>query len=140
VRSALLAAALLSSAALSAHELHYELARDAAVVLRLHYANGQAFAYEAYELYRGEESTPYQVGRTDAVGRVAFVPGVTAEWRIKAYSEDGHGIDRHIDVTPAGTGLRGGSLIERYPRAVIGVSVILGLFGLYQLLLSRRKG
>jgi nickel transport protein len=68
-----------------------------------------------------------------------FRPDRAGTWRVKAFSEDGHGAD--LSLT---TGAQGGiesadrSLFERHSRLVVGVSIIFGIFGLVSLY-ARRK-
>jgi nickel transport protein len=136
---------LLWTGAATAHEVHHAIARADAVVVRLSYADGQPFAYEKYELYAVGKDVPAQVGNSDALGRVVFVPGEVKDWRLKSYSADGHGVDlRFAAPAPVG-GLSG--LPEpaapaepgRATRIVLGLSLLFGLFGLLQLFLRRRK-
>jgi nickel transport protein len=124
----------------AAHDLQHSIEEDAAVTVKLFFADGNEFSFESYEVYRAGEETPFQVGRTDARGRVVFVPDRAGTWRVKAFSEDGHGAD--LSLT---TGAQGAiesaerSLFERYSRLVVGVSIIFGIFGLVGLF-ARKKG
>jgi len=123
-----------------AHEVHHTIESAGAVVFRLDYADGKPFSYEAYELYPAGKDVPAQVGRTDAEGRVVFLPGETRQWRIRAFSADGHGVDMRFESpavasqpTAATVGFNRSSLI------LSGLSLLLGGFGLYQLFLRNRK-
>jgi nickel transport protein len=126
-----------------AHEVHVETARQPAAVLRLTYADGEPFAFEAYELYLPGREIPEQVGRTNAHGQIVFLPGQQLTWRVKAFSADGHGIDQRMEFTPtsaAGTAAPVAS--ARPPRAWLlaaGLGILFGLFGLVQLFLRRRQ-
>jgi nickel transport protein len=125
----------------AAHEVHHDIAAAGAVVVRLSYADGKPFAYEKYELFPDGQEVPVQVGNSDAQGRVVFIPGEIANWRLKAYSADGHGVDLKFaapgtqavaaSATPAGP--------DRVTQMLIGLSFLFGLFGLVQLFLRRRK-
>lgn len=132
--------ALSAAAPAWAHEVLHGVERAAAVVVSLTYADGTPFAYESYEIFLEGASVPCQVGRTDEKGRVAFLPDRDGRWRIKAVSDDGHGVEFSFEAT-AGGGVRGagGSLFERYGRLLIGVAFIFGLFGLLQLFHRRRE-
>jgi hypothetical protein len=61
-----------------AHDLQHEIGEGEAVSVRLFYADGSDFAFESYEVYRAGEEVPFQVGRTDLLGRVVFLPTVRA--------------------------------------------------------------
>jgi len=131
---------LLSGGPALAHELQYVVGEGPAVSVRLSFAGGDEFSFESYEIYRAGEKTPFQVGRTDRYGRLVFLPDRPGTWRIKVFSEDGHGLD--FDIT---TDARGGveradrPLVERYLRLVVGVALILGIFGLLSLFARRRQ-
>ncbi len=129
-----------STLSTAAHDLQYTVVGGQAVVIKLFYADNTPFTFESYEIYRDAEKLPYQVGRTDQLGRIAFLPDAAANWRIKAISEDGHGLDFKLS-TDAAAALAGSDkpAVERYSRIVIGVGLILGLFGFLSLYLKRKK-
>jgi nickel transport protein len=123
----------------TAHDLQHRIEESEAVSIRLFFADGSPFDFESYEVYRAGEEVPFQVGRTDAKGRVVFLPDRAGTWRIKAFSEDGHGADFSFS-----TGVKGEAgdadqpLLERHLRIIVGVSVIFGCFGLVTLFRGRR--
>lgn len=43
-------------------------------MIRLFYVDNTPFTFEGYEIYRDSEKLPFQVGRTDTQGRIAFLP------------------------------------------------------------------
>jgi len=124
----------------AAHDLRHSIEEGAAVTVKLFFADGNGFSFESYEVYHAGEEIPFQVGRTDALGRIVFLPDRAGSWRIKAFSEDGHGADFSLT-----TGAQGGvetadrSFFERHSRLVVGVSIIFGIFGLVDLFVRRRK-
>ncbi len=122
-----------------AHEVHATLEPAGAVSVRILYADGKPFAFEAYEVWPAGGQAPIQVGRTDARGRALFVPEGAGPWRLKAHSADGHGIDTRIDTAAAapgapltGTGPNRASLI------LFGLSILLALFAFIQLWLRKK--
>ncbi len=131
---------LLSAGVASAHEVKVEQTTSPAAVIRLAYADGQAFAFEAYELYLAGKETPAQVGRTDAEGRVVFLPGQIGEWRLKAFSADGHGVDRRLTVAPMGAAPVSPTIDSpaRWSLLLAGLGTIFGIFGLIQFM-QRKK-
>lgn len=142
MRAAVLLCALLAGPA-AAHEIVLEQALATANVFSLHYADGKPFAYEAFELYLPGSEVPVQVGRTDAQGRVVFVADGRPVWRLKAYSADGHGVDREIRVDSAALAgaVQDGADSAGVPRGWLlagGLGVIFGLFGLLQLFIGRK--
>jgi len=121
------------------HDLQHTAVPAQALVIQMHYADGSPFAFESYEVYRDGEKVPQQVGRTDKAGRIAFLPDGPATWRVKAFSEDGHGLDMRVDSGAGGTvEAADRPLFDRFTRIAVGVAVILGLFGALKLFYRRR--
>lgn len=125
--------------AAQAHEVHHRIAATEAVVIALSYANGQPFAYEKYALTPAGQNAPMQVGNTDAQGRIVFVPGATAKWRLTATSADGHGVVFEFDVPTITSSAdeADGAKTPRWLLAGFGLSLIFGLFGLFQLFMRK---
>lgn len=128
---------------LNAHEIIQNVTRGNAVVITLSEPNGSPFSYESYEVYREGEETPYQTGRTDALGRIVFLPDRQGTWRVRAFSEDGHGIDTRIQAGPADAP-DGASKnpeawgADRYGKVTLGIFVILVAFAVALAILRRR--
>ena len=125
----------------AAHEINHVVAAVNAVSVSLTYADGSPFAYEKYELYAQGKSSPVQVGKTDDYGRVTFMADDVGQWRLKAYSADGHGIDFRF-ASPAAlqpnTSEADKPVPNRLSLMLFGLGLILSIFGLYQLL-GRKK-
>lgn len=136
----LLAAWLAASPMAWSHDLQYTVTQGQAVVVRLHYADDTPFSFEVYEIHPEGDKLPVQVGRTDAQGRIAFLPDKAGRWRIKAISEDGHGLDFTLSTDAAASVASSEKPVcERYGRILSGVALILGLFGIINLYLKRRN-
>jgi nickel transport protein len=123
-----------------AHDLQHSIDERTAVSVKLLFADGSDFDFESYEVYRAGDEIPYQVGRTDAQGRVVFLPDRAGTWRIKAFSEDGHGADFSF-TTGAMNDIQEANkpFLERHLRIIAGVSVIFGVFGLVALFGRRAR-
>jgi nickel transport protein len=123
-----------------AHDLEHSIDEGRAVSVKLFFADGSEFDFESYEVYRAGDEIPFQVGRTDALGRVVFLPDRAGTWRIRAFSEDGHGADFSFASGVEG-GVQAGDepFLDRHLRLIAGVSAIFGLFGLI-VLFTRRGG
>jgi nickel transport protein len=139
----LLALALAVPLGARAHEVLHELRRDSAVALRAYFADGEVLAYAPYELWSpADPDIPYQKGRTDRAGWLAFVPDVAGEWRVKVTGADGHGLDLRIDAAP-GTAPTGGaapvSTLAFVLRPLVGLTAILGVFAVL-VVVQRRRG
>jgi nickel transport protein len=136
----LIAALLCLARPAAAHDLQYSVSGGQAVVIRLFYVDDKPFTFEGYEIYRSGEKLPYQVGRTDSQGRIAFLPDRAGAWRIKAISEDGHGLDFTLKTDAAAQVASSDKpVFERYGRIVVGIAVILGLFGFLSLYVKKKK-
>jgi nickel transport protein len=132
-----LPAALLAGA-LQAHSLNHNAQAGNAVIVELRYGDGSPFSYEHAEVYRPGEAVPFLAGRTDANGRLAFAPDRAGEWRVRAFSEDGHGGEFTVAagsdasvIAPVagGLGVLGG--------LALGLSLLFGAFGIWSLFLRR---
>lgn len=122
----------------AAHEVQYELKPASATVVQLRYADGQAFAFEAYEVSLPGDDRPVQVGRTDAEGRLLILPS-SAELRVRAFSADGHGVEFKLNPTLGGEATAPGTGNGRNARLVLGAGILLALFGLGQLFVRRNN-
>lgn len=128
------------SGAAAAHAVHHHIAATSAVSVALTYADGSPFAYEKYELYPDGKDMPVQVGNTDAAGHVVFLPGETKQWRLKAFSSDGHGVNLRFEPPAVqGNTAAAESGPNRTTLALLGLGLILAAFGSYQLFLNRRQ-
>ncbi|MFY9261002.1 MAG: ABC transporter permease [Gallionella sp.] len=122
-----------------AHEVKVEISKQGAVVVRLTYADGKPFAFEAYEIYQPSKAVPVQVGRTNAKGQIVFLPGAQTEWRVKAYSADGHGIDKMLKVEAGGgSSSIGDSDLPRPLALLASLGIVFGVFGVIQLFFRRK--
>jgi len=135
-----LALCVLSPGLASAHDLQHSIGEGAAVSVKLYFADGTEFSFESYELYRAGDEIPFQVGRTDVQGRVVFIPDRAGTWRLKVFSQDGHGTDLSF-TTGGADGVQDANrpFLERHLRLVVGISLIFGVFGLVDLFLRRRR-
>lgn len=121
------------------HEVRHVVETAGAVVLRLNYADGRAFAFEAYEIYPSGAATPWAVGRSDAQGRVIFLPPAEGEVRLRAFSADGHGLDLELKLPRTAAAVASKDIEDRGAKLMFGAGVLLALFGLVQLVLRRKR-
>lgn len=125
---------------LFAHDVKWDVSRQqSGIVLAIHYGDGTLFAFEQYEVFAPGTDIAFQVGRTDALGRVVFVPDREGAWKVKFVSDDGHGGEALVPVDKEGTAtVQRLSLFQQFGPAISGAGLILGLTGLYMLLKARR--
>lgn len=129
------------NSAVFCHEVNYRIDQNNSYIVEIYYADGTKFSYESYEIYRpGEEEKPFQVGRTDEKGRVCFLPDREGKWKIKAFTEDGHGINVFIDVKEGlNISVKKIGFFERFSKPVFGVGVLLIIFSLLNIYVRRRR-
>jgi len=125
-----------------AHSINY-LVEQKGMAIRAYYSENDPAAYSQYELYGPGDKEPHQIGRTDKNGYVAFVPDRPGIWKLQLWGESSHGyhgVTTEINVDK-NLGLESFSkpLVATYTKFVTGISLIIGLFGLYALWLSRKR-
>ncbi|MBM3392026.1 MAG: ABC transporter permease [Betaproteobacteria bacterium] len=122
-----------------AHEVQHAIAAESAVSVRLTFADGQPFSFEAFEVYAAGSDKPHAVGRTDAQGRAVFVPPDTGELRLRAFAADGHGVDIKFDPPRGGEAVAAVVPEDRGAKLMFGAGLLLALFGILQLFVRRKK-
>ena len=134
---------LVSSPAL-AHTVDYQIDGKQSVVVTVRLAEDPA-SYSEYELFPPDSAeTPFQLGRSDAHGRIVFVPDKPGLWRLKVSADSQHGLHgKEIEITvdeQMVAQLDTRPLVSTHTRLVVGVSILFGLFGLISLLRSKKSG
>ncbi len=124
------------------HSIHYEV-QQKGVSVRVFYEKDNPASYSEYELFGPEDKEPHQIGRTDKNGFLSFLPDRPGVWKIKVWGESSHGfhgvtIDVKVDQSLQ---LESFSkpLVATYTKLLVGISLIVGLFGAYALWNSRKK-
>lgn len=135
---------LLMPGVASAHEVLHTVERGKAIAVKAYYADGEALAYTEYQIFSpADPKIPYQKGRTDRVGYVAFVPDVPGKWRVTIADTTGHGLDVEVDAAvssqPAGTPSQTVATWAFAVRPVLGVLLIAALFALLVFIYRRKK-
>ena len=134
---------LFSTDKLSAHGTGYRRSELRAVALEFMYSTGEKMSYREAKVYSPkDEKYAFQSGRTDEVGRFAFVPDVAGTWRVIVRDEEGHQCTAEIEITADDedkalsheeVGLYGGR--ELLVRSLLGVSII---FNISMLIMRKR--
>ena len=125
-----------------AHSIHYEL-QQKGISAKIFYAAKDPASYSEYEVYGPSDNQPYQIGRTDRAGVLSFLPDRPGLWKIKVLGESAHGFHGVTTEIKVDQDLHLESfrkpLAAAYTKLVTGISLIIGLFGIYALILSRKK-
>ncbi|MCU0254992.1 MAG: DUF4198 domain-containing protein [Acidobacteria bacterium] len=131
--------AVLLAGAGHAHSLVHTAQTGSALVVELRYGDGSPFSYEAAEVFRPGETVPFLAGRTDANGRLAFVPDRPGEWRVRAFSEDGHGGDFRVAAAADPSSPPPAAGLSTVGGLAVGLSILFGLFGLWSLFVRKKS-
>jgi nickel transport protein len=133
---------LLSTPILNAHTVNYEI-QQKGIAVRIFYGAEDPASYSEYEIFGPGDKLPHQTGRTDKNGFVSFVPDRQGIWKVKVLGESTHGfhgmttevkVDKDFNLESFKK-----PLAATYTKLVTGISLIIGLFGIYALLRSRKN-
>ncbi|WP_456401691.1 hypothetical protein [Persephonella sp.] len=81
------------------HSVELTVNKSNAVSIKIYYSNGEPFSYEKYEIFSPEDEViPFQTGFTNRYGVITFIPDLEGEWKVKVFSEDGHGVVETIRI------------------------------------------
>jgi nickel transport protein len=144
VRRAFLVLVLLGVAGPArAHEVLHTVERGKAIAVKAYFADGEALAYAEYQVFSpADRKIPYQKGRTDRAGYLAFVPDPPGKWRVVITDATGHGLDIEVDAGKALSAVTPKAAVSSWAfaaRPVLGVLVIVTLFGLLVFIYRRKK-
>ena len=122
-----------------AHGLHHTVLEGGKGV-EARYDSEQPMAYcEAKVFSPTNTKTEFQEGLTDGNGRFMFYPDATGVWHITVDDGMGHMLKAEIPVHDGMQSSAAAAPRMSHPHAaVLGVSLIFGLFGFYSLFFSRR--
>jgi nickel transport protein len=125
-----------------AHTIHYAV-EPKGMTVRIFYAANDPASYAEYELAGPGDALPYQTGRTDRNGCVSFLPDRPGVWQVKVLGESAHGfhgVTIEVKVDQA-LGLESFSkpLVATHTRLITGLSLIVGIFGIYAYWRSRKR-
>ena len=125
----------------SAHEVLHSIEHGKAIAVKAYFADGEVLAYTEYQVFSpADAKIPYQKGRTDRAGYVAFVPDQPGKWRVKISDTTGHGLDLEVDTTGQVAAKSGAVASWAFAlRPILGVVIVATIFSAL-LLFYRRNG
>mgnify|MGYP007101824793 CR=1 FL=1 len=86
---------------LFAHGVGYREASEKSVALEFFYSTGEKMSYREARVFSPKDSQfAIQTGRTDELGRFAFIPDCEGMWRVIVRDEEGHQANAEINITP----------------------------------------
>ncbi len=123
----------------SAHGVDGEAVHGCGIIVTAEYDTGEPMSYAKVEIYAPNSKLKFQGGRTDRNGRFCFIPDTKGNW--KAVVNDGIGhrlelailVNNHMETVSSrhnNNKLVPGSL-SRYEKALIGLSIIFGVSGIF---------
>lgn len=142
MKNFLFAFLLLGATSLFAHIVQYNVGQKA-IYVSIFFDKEHISSWSKYELYAPEASLPYQQGRSDTNGVIAFLPDRAGKWRLDVHAGSDHGEHfQHIeldineamiikDVTKP--------LYSKYGAIISGIGLIFGFFGLLYGWINRPK-
>ncbi len=132
-------AALLAAPSAGAHEVLHEVERGRAVAVRAYESDGEALAGARYEVYSpADPASPWQAGRTDRNGWLAFVPDAAGKWRVRVVEDAGHGLDVLVD-TAAPVSSAPPSTAALVLRPLLGLAAVGAVFAVLVVVARRRR-
>jgi nickel transport protein len=125
-----------------AHSIEYQV-ENRGISARFFFLPNDPANYSGYEIFGPGDKIPYQKGRTDKNGVVAFLPDRPGKWTIKVIAESdhgGHAASVDIDV-------KEGLLMESFSKPLvalhakffIGAGLLLGVCGIWAMWNARRQ-
>ena len=106
------------------------------VVVTAQYDTGEAMSYARVKISAPGAGLTFQSGRTDRNGRFCFYPDGPGDWKVIVDDEMGHRLEVMVPVDETLTlqanqhrGVADESSLSRYERALMGISIIFGIFG-----------
>jgi nickel transport protein len=136
---------LVSAPVAQAHEVLHTVERGKAVAVKAYFADGEVLAYREFQVFSPADARiPYQKGRTDRSGYIAFMPDVPGSWRVVVTDDTGHGLDTKVEVATLGEAqpLGKSAAVSSWAfamRPIIGASAIAVIF-VVLLFAYRRRG
>jgi nickel transport protein len=127
---------------LHAHTVNYEV-QQKGMAVRIFYTAKDPASYSECEVYGPGDTLPHQTGRTDKNGFVAFVPERAGLWKLKVLGESIHGfhgvtielnVDQNLNLESFSK-----PLVATSTKLVTGISLIIGVFGIFAFIKSRKR-
>jgi nickel transport protein len=124
-----------------AHSIQYQV-ENKGISVRVFYSADDPASYSQYEVFGPGDKIPHQKGRTDKNGFVCFLPDRPGKWLIKVWGESDHGYHGAQIEVEVNKSLFMESfkkpLVATHTKLFVGISLILGIFGILALLKLRK--
>lgn len=108
------------------------------LVVTAQYDTGEPMSYAKVNISAPGAKLSFQSGRTDRNGRFCFFPDGPGDWKVVVDDEMGHRLEVTVPVDETmalqadqQSGESAVSSYSRYQKAMMGISIIFGLFGIF---------
>ena len=108
------------------------------MVVTAQYDTGEPMSYAKVNISAPGAKLTFQSGRTDRNGRFCFFPDGPGDWKVVVDDEMGHSLEVAVPVDETmalqanrQSGENAVSSCGRYQRALMGISIIFGIFGIF---------
>ena len=112
--------------------------KEGGFVVTAQYDTGEAMSYARVKISAPDAKFLFQSGRTDRNGRFCFFPDVAGDWQVVVDDKMGHRLEVMVPVdeakelkTDKQAGGSAESSLSRYEKALMGLSIIFGLSGIF---------
>jgi len=121
------------------HGVRGRTSSESGILVEAEYDDGEPMSYSSIEIFDSEEKLPFQSGRTDRNGRFIFYPDKMGDWKVVVNDGMGHrlalktNIDKGLNLKKTKEQAKGitESSLSRYERALLGISIIFGISGIF---------
>ncbi|MBW2576013.1 MAG: hypothetical protein JRC88_11140 [Deltaproteobacteria bacterium] len=112
--------------------------KEGGLVVTAQYDTGEAMSYAKVKISAPGAKLTFQSGRTDRNGRFCFFPDVAGDWQVVVDDEMGHRLEVTVPVNEqlvreedTQSAKAAQSALSRYEKALMGLSIIFGLSGIF---------
>lgn len=112
--------------------------KEGGLVVTAQYDTGEAMSYARVKISAPGPKFTFQSGRTDRNGRFCFFPDTPGDWKVIVDDEMGHRLQVMVPVNEAKelktdkqAGESAESSLSRYEKALMGLSIIFGISGIF---------
>ena len=112
--------------------------KEGGLVVTAQYDTGEAMSYARVKILAPGAKLTFQSGRTDRNGRFCFFPDAPGDWKVVVDDEMGHRLEVIVPVNEAKelktdkqAGGSAESSLSRYEKALMGLSIIFGISGIF---------
>lgn len=109
--------------------------------MEIAYDDGTPMSYSEYKVFSSsDKEREFQQGYTDKNGRLFFCPDAKGAWKIEVNDGLGHGEIIEVTVNEdLKIETREGGSLTRFHKILIGISIIIGLTGIFFYWSARRS-